>query len=110
MRGNIFQRSGIVVTAGGLILFASNDGKLRILDKETGKELRAIDLPAGSQGVPAVYEVQGREYIAVCAAAGHSVDTEDEIQKAHHAYVTFALPKASPNGQTSSAGQSHGVR
>ena len=95
IRGNIFQRSGIVVTAGGLIFFASNEGKLRILDKETGKELRSINLPAGSQGVPAVYEVNGREYIAICAAAGHSVDKEDEIQREHHAYVAFALPKRS---------------
>jgi len=98
IRGNIFQRSGIAVTAGGLILFASNEGKLRILDKDTGKELRSIDLPAGSQGVPAVYEVNGREYIALCAAAGHSVDKEEEQQKTHHAYVAFALPKKSPGG------------
>ncbi len=93
LRGNIFQRSGIVVTAGGLILFASNEGRLRILDKDTGKELRAIDLPAGSQGVPAVYEVNGREYIAICDASGHSVDTESEEQKAHHSYIAFALPR-----------------
>ena len=66
-RGNLFQRSGVVVTAGGLILFASNEGKLRILDKETGKELRVMDLPRGSQGVPAVYQVNGREHVMINA-------------------------------------------
>jgi quinoprotein glucose dehydrogenase len=101
LRGNIFQRSGIVVTAGGLILFASNEGKLRILDKDTGKELRAIDLPAGSQGIPAVYEVNGREYIAICDAAGHSVDSETDEQKEHHAYIAFSLPRGSREQKTS---------
>lgn len=111
LRGNIFQRSGIVVTAGGLILFASNEGKLRILDKDTGRELRAIDLPAGSQGVPAVYQVDGREFIAICDAAGHSVDTEDEAQRIHHAYIGFALPlKSVDEGVPPAASQGTRIR
>ncbi|HXJ38650.1 MAG TPA: PQQ-binding-like beta-propeller repeat protein, partial [Bryobacteraceae bacterium] len=61
MKGNIFQRSGMISTAGGLIFYAGNEGKLRILDKATGKQLRAIDLPRGSQGIPAVYEVAGKQ-------------------------------------------------
>jgi quinoprotein glucose dehydrogenase len=107
LRGNMFPRSGIVVTAGGLIFFASNEGKLRILDKDTGKELRVMDLPAGSQGVPAVYEVNGREYIAICAAAGHAVDSETEEQKTHHAYIGFALPQKSAGEQRTRTGQNN---
>jgi quinoprotein glucose dehydrogenase len=96
MRGTIFQRSGIVLTAGGLILFASNEGKLRILDKDTGKELRAIDLPNGSQGIPAVYQVDGREYIAICAAGGNNSGgprTAGAATPKPHVYVAFALPR-----------------
>lgn len=95
-RGNIFQRSGIVVTAGGLIFFAGNEGRLRILDKDTGKELRSLDLPSGSQGIPAVYEVNGREYIAICAAGGNPSGGSpglDQVKTGQHAYVAFALPK-----------------
>ena len=57
-----------MVTAGGLVLFAGNDAKLYALNSSTGKVIFSKDLPEGSQGVPAVYEVKGREYIlfAVC--------------------------------------------
>jgi quinoprotein glucose dehydrogenase len=100
-RGNLFQRSGIALTAGGLIFFASNEGKLRILDKDTGKELRVIDLPRGSQGIPAVFEAGGREYVVINATgafAGFGSDgpparnVETQPQGAP-AYVAFALPK-----------------
>ncbi len=100
-RGNLFQRSGIAVTAGGLIIFASNEGKLRILDKDTGKELRTMDLPRGSQGVPAVYQVDGREYFVINATgsfAGFGSDGPPANNAAGEgkgpaAYVAFALPK-----------------
>ncbi len=101
-RGNLFQRSGIAVTAGGLIFFASNEGKVRILDKQTGKELRVLDLPRGSQGVPAVYEVDGREFVVFNATgsfAGFGSDGPPANNAAGEgkgpcAYVAFALPKA----------------
>ncbi len=35
MRGNVYPKSGIVSTAGGLILFAGNDSKLYALNSET---------------------------------------------------------------------------
>ncbi|HUB32327.1 MAG TPA: PQQ-binding-like beta-propeller repeat protein [Bryobacteraceae bacterium] len=100
-RGSLFQRSGIAVTAGGLIFFSGNEGKLRILDKEAGKELRVMDLPRGSQGVPAVYEVNGREFVAFNATgsfAGFGSDGPPANNaagegKAPGAYVAFALPQ-----------------
>lgn len=100
-RGSLFQRSGIAVTAGGLIFFAGNEGKLRILDKETGKELRVLDLPRGSQGVPAVYEVDGREFVAFNATGsfvgfgsdGPPANNAAGEGKGPCAYVAFALPK-----------------
>jgi quinoprotein glucose dehydrogenase len=100
-RGSLFQRSGIAVTAGGLILFAGNEGKVRILDKDTGKELRVMDLPRGSQGVPAVYQVDGREFVVFNATgsfAGFGSDGPPANNAAGEgqgpsAYVAFALPK-----------------
>jgi quinoprotein glucose dehydrogenase len=94
-RGTIFQRSGIAVTAGGLIFFAGNDPVMHILDKDTGKELRSIKLPNGVQGVPVVYEVDGREYVAFCSTGGEDVGSSQ--RSLPHVYVAFALPAGTLN-------------
>jgi quinoprotein glucose dehydrogenase len=72
LRGNAYPKSGIVVTAGGVVLFAGNDSKLYGLDSATGKLIFSKDLPNGSQGVPAVYEVNGREYVLLAVSGGAS--------------------------------------
>ena len=69
--GVLSQRGGPVVTAGGLIFTATNDKKLRAWDQDTGKVIWEANLPAAAEGVPAVFELGGREYIAVCAAQGN---------------------------------------
>jgi quinoprotein glucose dehydrogenase len=94
------QRGGPVVTAGGLIFAATNDKKLRAYDPDTGKVLWETDLPAAAEGVPAVYEAGGREFIVVCAAAGNgpavnlSGTTPAAIPAPGGSYIAFALPKA----------------
>jgi quinoprotein glucose dehydrogenase len=66
--GSYWPRGGAVVTAGGLIFVGTkSDCKIRAYDKESGKELWAEELPAGPEGVPAVFEVEGREYVALSA-------------------------------------------
>jgi quinoprotein glucose dehydrogenase len=70
MKGNVFPKSGPVITAGGLILFAGNDARLYALNSKTGKVVFCKDLPNGSQGVPAVYEDNGREYILLTVSGG----------------------------------------
>ena len=66
----MLPRSGPVVTASGLIFMATKDeGKLRAYDENTGEVLWEVDLPAASEGVPAVYEVDGREYLVLGALA-----------------------------------------
>jgi glucose dehydrogenase len=93
------QRGGPVVTAGGLIFTATNDKKFRAWDADTGKVIWEADLPAAAEGVPAVYEIGGREYIAVCAAQGNGPSVKLQgVQAApetppHNSYVVFALPK-----------------
>jgi quinoprotein glucose dehydrogenase len=59
----VFPRSGFVVLASGLIVFVDNQAKLYALDKDTGKVVFTRDMPNSAIGVPAVYEVDGREYI-----------------------------------------------
>ncbi len=70
--GAHMPRGGVVATAGGLLFVATaSDRKVRAYDQDSGKVLWDKDLPAGSEGVPAVYEVSGREYVAICVAAGN---------------------------------------
>jgi quinoprotein glucose dehydrogenase len=94
-RGTIFQRSGIAVTAGGLIFFAGSDPVMHILDKDTGKEFRSIRLPNGVQGVPVVYEVDGRDYAAFSASGGEDVGNAQ--RSFPHVYIAFALPPGALN-------------
>lgn len=96
--GAHFPKVGPVVTAGGLIFTGSRDRKVRALDSRTGKVLWESEVGAAMDGMPAIYEVNNREYVVFCAAArsttythavpGHPA-SQDPI---HGAYVAFALP------------------
>jgi quinoprotein glucose dehydrogenase len=69
--GSHFPRSGPLVTAGGLVFLSTgSDRRLRAYDRDTGKEVWSRELPAASEGMPATYEVNGRQYIVVPVAAG----------------------------------------
>ena len=64
--GTHVPRNGPVVTGGGLIFIATSaDRKFRARDADSGKVLWEYTIPAASEGIPAVYEVDGREYIAL---------------------------------------------
>jgi quinoprotein glucose dehydrogenase len=110
--GAHFPKTGPVVTAGGLIFTGTRDRDIRALDVETGKELWKAEVDAALEGIPAVYEVNGKEYIVYCAAARattHIVYCEAARATTHMhgspghpasnepvagAYVAFALPAA----------------
>jgi quinoprotein glucose dehydrogenase len=75
--GSHFPKVGPVVTAGGLIFAGTRDRKFRALDTRNGTTLWEFELNAGIEGMPAVYELDGREYIAVCAAAQATTHTHN---------------------------------
>jgi quinoprotein glucose dehydrogenase len=97
--GSHFPKVGPVVTAGGLIFTGTRDRKVRAIDSQTGKVLWETTLDAALEGMPAVYEVNGREYVVFCAAAQATTYTHDlpghPASKAliPGAYVAFTLPK-----------------
>lgn len=94
--GSHYPKFGPVVTAGGLIFTGTRDRKVRALDEETGKTLWETEVGAAMEGIPAVFELDGREYIVYCAAAQVEIDAPgaksphapDVTQRA---YVAFAL-------------------
>jgi quinoprotein glucose dehydrogenase len=89
--GSHFPKVSPVVTAGGLIFTGTRDGKVRALDVADGKVLWEYQLDAALEGMPAVYEVNGRQYIVFCAAAQNGLTPATQV-KIRGAYVAFALP------------------
>jgi quinoprotein glucose dehydrogenase len=68
-------RNGVVVTAGGLVFIGTwSDRTLRAYDKDTGKVLWEKEIEANPEGIPAVYEAGGKQYVAFCARAGRVFD------------------------------------
>ncbi|RZU39094.1 pyrroloquinoline quinone-dependent dehydrogenase [Edaphobacter modestus] len=96
--GSHFPKVNPIVTAGGLIFTGSRDRKVRALDSSTGKVLWETELGSGLEGMPAIYEINGREYVVFCAAARSTTHTHAVVghpasqEPIHGAYVAFALP------------------
>ena len=80
------------VTAGGLIFTCTRDKYVRAFDSSTGKVLWQHQLDAALEGMPAIYETGGRQYIVFCASAQVGLTPATQV-KIQGAYVAFALPK-----------------
>jgi glucose dehydrogenase len=64
-----FPRNAPLVTAGGLIFLAVGpERKVHAYDRDTGKELWQHSLPNGSEGMPATYQVNGRQFVVLPVA------------------------------------------
>jgi quinoprotein glucose dehydrogenase len=89
--GTHYPKVGPVVTAGGLIFTGTRDSKVRAFDVETGKVLWEAEAPAALEGMPAVYEIGGRQFVVFCASAQVGLTRATHVV-IHGAYVAFALP------------------
>jgi quinoprotein glucose dehydrogenase len=88
--GSHYPKVGPVVTASGLLFAGTRDRTIRAFDVENGKPLWEHEVSAALEGIPAIYEIGGREYIVYCASAqaGLTPATQGPI---NGAYVAFAL-------------------
>ena len=79
---------GPVVTAGGLVFIGATvyDKKFRAFDARTGQVLWDATLPAAGNATPAVYDVNGKEYVVIGAGGGKWGAPSGGT------YVAFALP------------------
>ncbi|MBN3583963.1 PQQ-binding-like beta-propeller repeat protein [Algoriphagus aestuarii] len=76
---------GPVATAGGLVFIAATkDEKIRAFDKETGELLWQANLPAAGHATPAVYEVDGKQFLVIACGGGKGTKSGDS-------YVAFSL-------------------
>ena len=76
------------MTAGGLLFIGATnfDRLFRAYDKRNGKLLWKTTLPAAGNATPAVYAVNGRQYVVIAAGGGKSG------QISGGSYISFALP------------------
>lgn len=94
--GSTAPRGGPVATAGGLVFVGtSSDRMVRARDEMTGKVLWKYQLDAASEGVPAVYEAGGKEYV-VFPVGGNGLflfaPKLGQPKPGPSRYVAFALP------------------
>lgn len=89
--GSVYPKVGPVVTAGGLLFAGTRDKKVRAFDVDTGKVLWEREVDAALEGIPAIYEVDGKQYVLFCASAQAGLTRETEVE-IEGAYVAFALP------------------
>jgi quinoprotein glucose dehydrogenase len=80
---------GSVITAGGLLFIgATADNKFRAYNKRTGKLLWETTLPASGVATPAVYAVDGKQYVVIaCGGSKWGGPNGDN-------YVAFSLPES----------------
>lgn len=82
-----FNMGGSAVTAGGLVFIgATMDERFRAFDKDTGELLWEFQMDAGGYATPAVYQVNGKQYVVIAAGGGGKPET-----KPGDAYYCFAL-------------------
>jgi quinoprotein glucose dehydrogenase len=92
------QRNGMVITSTGIVFSTAKDGKVYAFDAENGEELWSAQLPKGSEGLPAMYEVNGRQYLVVTATSSVKFGRgeglpKNESNEAKGGYIVFSLPK-----------------
>ncbi len=90
--GTHYPKVGPVITAGGLIFTGTRDRKVRAFDADTGKVVWEKEVDMALEGIPAVYEVGGRQFIVFCASAQVGLIPATQV-KIRGQYVAFALPK-----------------
>ena len=75
-------------TAGGLTFVAATmDGHLRAFETATGKLLWKSQLPVSAHAAPMSYELDGKQYVLICAGGHGKAGTP-----LGDAVVAFALP------------------
>ena len=79
---------GPVVTAGGLVFIGATnyDNKFHAFDARTGDLLWEATLPAAGNATPAIYAIDGKQYVVIAAGGGKWG------ARSGGSYVAFALP------------------
>ena len=113
-------RNAPLVTAGGLIFLATGpERKVHAYDRDTGKELWVHSLPNGAEGMPATYQVNGRQFVVLPVAQPNAtfpasfnnaggVRATGPAPAVEPAPGGVPAPAAAPGGQPGGAGGRQG--
>jgi quinoprotein glucose dehydrogenase len=81
------QYGGPIITRGGLLFIAATqDGKFRAFDRDSGKLLWESTLPAPGYATPSTYAVDGKQYVVIAAGGGKLGSPSSDT------YVAYSLP------------------
>jgi quinoprotein glucose dehydrogenase len=93
------QRNGMIITSTGLVFSTAKDGHIYAFDARNGKVLWSGQLPMGTEGLPAMYVLDGRQYLVVNATTPLTWGTKSResgigspLPTGKGGYVVFALP------------------
>jgi glucose dehydrogenase len=91
--GSQAPRGGPVATATGLLFVGTaGDRTFRARDAATGEVLWEHKLDAATEGVPAIFEVAGRQYVTIPVGGDGLFPHRGQPAPGPSRYVTFALP------------------
>ena len=71
----MFDRAGLLATAGGLVITGSGTGYLRAYHDQTGALLHELEVRSSIVAAPATYMVNGEQYIVLMAGLGGGIYT-----------------------------------
>lgn len=86
------QHKGMIVTSTGIVFATCLDGRIYAYDEDNGNLLWSVKLPRVPDGLPTMYEVNGRQYLAICSVSD-PIDKSKPNADIPRGYIVFALPK-----------------
>jgi quinoprotein glucose dehydrogenase len=94
------QRQGMIVTSTGIVFSTARDGVLYAFDADDGDVLWSAKLPMSTEGLPAIYELDGKHYIVVNATTPQTWGLDTQLSGigsreplGKGGYVVFSLPE-----------------
>jgi len=82
----------MIVTSTGIVFATCLDGRIYAYEEDNGNKLWSTKLQRVPEGIPAMYENGGRQYLVVCAT-GALIDKSKKDTEVPREYIVFALPK-----------------
>jgi quinoprotein glucose dehydrogenase len=86
------QGKGMIITSTGIVFATCLDGGIYAFDEDNGNMLWSTKLARVPEGIPAMYENNGKQYLVVCAT-GVLTDKSKRDSDVPRKYMVFALPK-----------------
>ncbi|HZY81136.1 MAG TPA: PQQ-binding-like beta-propeller repeat protein [Cyclobacteriaceae bacterium] len=89
-------RKGIIVTSSGIVFATAKGGKLYAFDSADGTVLWETTLSFETNGQPAMFEIDGKQFLVVNASSDFtddSIDHSKEPGAMPRGYVVYSLPE-----------------